>query len=139
MFTDLKQLPSIGNSLVKNIITFRQKTPFTSFDDLLNVPGLGRVILNRIKPFIGLNNTLNYWTVTQSPDNDGSVIDCVTGKQYPYLFWESIFEEPIFTLNKQRSFCVKKHDLFHFLTEKLSILCLNANESKAFIEFWVPL
>lgn len=73
------------------------------------------------------------WNVRATPK--GALTDLKDGKTYPYLFWEGrggLYETP------KRGFNVARQDVHAFLTEKLSKLGLNRNESADFMEFWEP-
>lgn len=50
---DLEHLPGIGPRTAKEIIAFRQKSgPFESVDDLLAIRGVSKQRLERIRPYI---------------------------------------------------------------------------------------
>ncbi len=50
---ELETLPGIGPSRAQDMITYRDtKGPFQTVEDLLNVPGIGEVTLERLKPLI---------------------------------------------------------------------------------------
>jgi comEA protein len=50
---ELKQLPRIGPSIAKRIISYREKNgPFHSVDELKKVKGVGPKTLVRIKPYL---------------------------------------------------------------------------------------
>jgi competence ComEA-like helix-hairpin-helix protein len=50
---DLEHLPGIGERTAKEIIDFRQKSgPFESVDDLLAIRGVSKQRLERIRPYI---------------------------------------------------------------------------------------
>lgn len=73
------------------------------------------------------------WQVIATPDSQ--ITDLVSGKTYPYLFWEGrggLYETP------QKGFVVAAADVHNFLVEKLSQLGLNAKERADFLEFWEP-
>jgi hypothetical protein len=73
------------------------------------------------------------WEVSADPL--GKITELVTGKVYPYLFWEGrggIYQTP------ERGFVVSRENVHSFLTENLSKLGLNAKESADFQEFWEP-
>ncbi len=73
------------------------------------------------------------WKVTASPD--GSLVDKLDGKTYPYLFWEGrggFYAEPKYFD------VVAKADVDQYLTTKLGQLGLNIKETADFKEFWLP-
>jgi competence protein ComEA len=50
---ELIQVPGIGETLAGRIIESRQKDgPYQSIDDLLRVKGIGKKILERIRPYL---------------------------------------------------------------------------------------
>jgi competence protein ComEA len=52
-WTELAQLPEIGEALANRIIETREREgPFTSLDDLDRVRGIGPTTLDKIRPFI---------------------------------------------------------------------------------------
>ena len=52
-WTELAQLPEIGEALAKRIVEWRERQgPFTSYDDLDRVPGIGPKTLDRIRPYL---------------------------------------------------------------------------------------
>lgn len=56
--TQLDQLPGVGPTLAQSIVAYRDAHgPFTSIDDLLNVPGIGQRTLDAIRPFIMIADT----------------------------------------------------------------------------------
>ena len=50
----LMTLPGIGESKAKSIIEYREKTPFTSIEDVMNVSGIGEKAFEQIKDYITL-------------------------------------------------------------------------------------
>jgi competence ComEA-like helix-hairpin-helix protein len=53
---DLQALPGIGPELARRMVLHRQQLgPFTSFEQLLDVKGIGHVKLNRLKPYISFH------------------------------------------------------------------------------------
>ena len=46
---ELMTLPGIGESKAKDIITYRSEKPFTSIEDIKNVPGIGESLFAKIK------------------------------------------------------------------------------------------
>lgn len=57
--TELLQIPGITFVIAQAIIRFRVNTPFEALDQLLNVPGIGRVTLNRINPYITIGGVVD--------------------------------------------------------------------------------
>ncbi len=49
---ELMNLPGIGESKAREIIKYREKTPFTKIDDLLNVNGIGEATFEKLKDYI---------------------------------------------------------------------------------------
>ncbi|MEO2000670.1 MAG: helix-hairpin-helix domain-containing protein [Pirellulales bacterium] len=51
--TELSLLPGIGPTMASRIIEIRQQRgPFKSVDDLIHVPGIGKITLQEMRPFI---------------------------------------------------------------------------------------
>ena len=51
--SQLGELPGVGPSTAKQIITYRQsKGPFSKVEDLLNVPGIGPAKLDAMRPMV---------------------------------------------------------------------------------------
>ena len=73
------------------------------------------------------------WQVKAQPD--GKLTELKSGKQYPYLFWEGtgdVYQQP------DKGFVIKKEDISIELPKKLAQLGLNQQETKDFMEFWLP-
>jgi competence ComEA-like helix-hairpin-helix protein len=49
---ELRELPGIGPKLSQAIVAERARAPFRSADDLLRVPGIGKVTLERLRPHV---------------------------------------------------------------------------------------
>ena len=47
-------LKGIGESKAKSIIEYREKTPFKSIEELLNVKGIGKAMFEKIKANISI-------------------------------------------------------------------------------------
>jgi hypothetical protein len=75
----------------------------------------------------------NGWFVKASPN--GEIYNYDDKKSYPYLFWEG---HGINYKLPEQGFVVEKAEVEQFLKEKLALLGLNENESKEFIDFWLP-
>ncbi len=88
-------------------------------------------------PQINENNT---WVGMQI-DTNGKLTDN-KGKQFPYLFWESINEPFAFNYKKIQSkwagSLVDQKDIVAFLENKLTELGLTSIEQTDFITFWAP-
>ena len=51
--TELSLLPGIGPTMASRIIETRQQSgPFESVDDIIRVPGIGKITLQEMRPFI---------------------------------------------------------------------------------------
>lgn len=73
------------------------------------------------------------WKVRATPT--GNLTELLTGKQYPYLFWEGrggMYQTP------EQGFVVAQADVHTFLQDKLTALGLNTQERADFVEFWEP-
>lgn len=51
----LKALPRVGDVTADKIIAYRQQTPFTQVEDLLNISGIGDKTLETLRPLITAN------------------------------------------------------------------------------------
>lgn len=49
-FDALVELSGVGPALAGRIVAYREGSPFTSVDDLLQVPGIGPTLLERLRP-----------------------------------------------------------------------------------------
>jgi hypothetical protein len=76
----------------------------------------------------------NGWNVSANPDS--IITDLITGKQYPYLFWESEGGNG-YSMPKE-GFNVAARDLHTFFESTLAKYGLNQKERSDFEEFWVP-
>lgn len=75
----------------------------------------------------------NGWNVFA--DSLGNLTEILTGKKYPYLFWEgfgNIYQDP------NKGFVIKQSEVHTFLNTKLAKLGLNTKETADFEEFWEP-
>ncbi|QQS15617.1 MAG: hypothetical protein IPK84_04620 [Candidatus Moraniibacteriota bacterium] len=74
------------------------------------------------------------WNVQARPD--GTLLNYVDGKTYPYLFWEGgsnvLYQAP------EKGFVTSRENLSAFFDEKLSQAGLSAKEAADFKEFWIP-
>ncbi|MDZ7718087.1 MAG: helix-hairpin-helix domain-containing protein [Balneolaceae bacterium] len=70
---DLMQIPGLNFRLAQGIVQYRSnQVPFSTVDDLTNVPGIGPATLSRIRPYITVGTGMelsrdlylnpNYWT-----------------------------------------------------------------------------
>jgi hypothetical protein len=74
------------------------------------------------------------WQVSATPTS--VLTNLADGKNYPYLFWEGGKEGVVVTPNE--GFVVARAGVAQLLEEKLTLLGLNQQERKDFIEFWQP-
>lgn len=73
------------------------------------------------------------WKVTAEPN--GRLTEISTQRVYPYLYWEGLgdyYEMP------QQGFVVQQKHVEMTLRTKLRLLGLNKQETKDFLEFWLP-
>lgn len=49
---ELQRLPSIGKTKAENILRYREKTPFQTEQDIMNVSGIGQRVFEQIEPQI---------------------------------------------------------------------------------------
>lgn len=55
--SELEKLPRIGPAIARNIIEYREKNgPFKKIEDLVKVKRIGKKTLERIKPFVFIDN-----------------------------------------------------------------------------------
>jgi hypothetical protein len=89
--------------------------------------------LNFIYP--DFDPTLGAWHVEAQPD--GTLTNIADGKEYPYLFWDGIFEEyPGYDLST--GFVVEGEKTAEFLEHILAKMGLTPKEYNEFIVFWAP-
>ncbi|MGB2791569.1 MAG: hypothetical protein WBC29_03380, partial [Candidatus Moraniibacteriota bacterium] len=74
------------------------------------------------------------WNVTAQPD--GTLINKVDGKKYPYLFWEG--GSSILYRTPEKGFVTSRENLVEFFDEKLAQAGLSTKEAADFKEFWIP-
>lgn len=74
------------------------------------------------------------WDVTANPD--GQIFNKKDGKTYPYLFWEGQGHGKYPKITE--GFVVKQSQVEQTLWSHLALLGLNQQESKDFMEFWLP-
>jgi hypothetical protein len=79
-------------------------------------------------------NPDNGWNVVASPN--GNLIDLLTDKSYPYLYWEGNLDS--FNYNMSQGFVISGSDSSNFLSHELPIIGLNKTETTAFMQYWVP-
>lgn len=78
---------------------------------------------------------------TYKTNEDGSVADIGSGKNYPYLFWEAKSESLNFQSegNQLPGFLIQTDSLISFLENQLASLGLNSTEQIDFITYWGPI
>ena len=119
----------IGGGGVKPVI-YLYPTEKTEVTIELDLKGT----LNFIYP--DFDPTLGAWHVEAHPD--GTLINIADGKEYPYLFWDGIFEEyPGYDLST--GFVVEGEKTVEFLENILAQMGLIPKEYNEFIVFWAPL
>lgn len=91
----------------------------------------------KVSPPGGLTKTVpDYgtgWNVTAEPN--GLLTNKVDGQEYPYLFWEGrggLYQTPT------RGWVVPKSGVESLVGEKLTVMGLNTQERKDFLEYWLP-
>ena len=67
---------------------------------------------------------------------DGSMT--ISGKMYPYLFWESERDNAFSHIDLSSGFVVKSTEVIPFLEKQLSAMGMNDKEQADFITFWGP-
>lgn len=88
-----------------------------------------------IADYPAYNMETSGWEVMAYPD--GRIINISDNKEYSYLFWEGIPDEPIVTDMKE-GFIVKGEDTKEFLQSILAMMGLKPHEFNEFIVFWYP-
>lgn len=73
------------------------------------------------------------WEVVAKPN--GELTNLADGQNYPYLFWEGVTKKE---LAMSGGFVIAKSDAEKFLNDSLAKMGLNEQESKDFMEFWLP-
>lgn len=73
------------------------------------------------------------WTVIAAPD--GTLTDA-NGQSYPYLFWEGVADG--YLAGFTEGFCIKGSETEGFLTEILTGMGLNQQETADFLAYWLP-
>ncbi len=74
------------------------------------------------------------WNVVAYPEGD--IVDVRDNKVWPYLFWEG--NGSVEGVPNKKGFVVAQREVEKTLREKLALLGLNKQETKDFIEFWLP-
>lgn len=74
------------------------------------------------------------WNVVAYPE--GNMVDVRDNKVWPYLFWEG--NGSVEGIPNKKGFVVAQRDVEKTLHEKLALLGLNKQETKDFMEFWLP-
>lgn len=79
-------------------------------------------------------NTNNTWNVNAAPDG---MLTHADGQEYPYLFWDGVQDDMSY-IKHNEGFVIKGNETGSFLTDKLTLLGLNARERADFITYWAP-
>ena len=74
------------------------------------------------------------WHVMAAPD--GTLTDLQDGREYSYLFWEGIADEPEYDFSS--GYCVAGSETAEFLQDILAQMGLTAKEYNEFIVYWLP-
>ncbi|UPT66425.1 MAG: hypothetical protein M0D57_18485 [Sphingobacteriales bacterium JAD_PAG50586_3] len=78
-------------------------------------------------------STGNTWNVKAAPDG---MLNS-NGQDYPYLFWDGVQDDMSY-IKQNEGFVIKGTEAGSFLTDKLTLLGLNARERADFITYWAP-
>lgn len=80
----------------------------------------------------------NGWNVEVTPS--GNLVDAISRKEYPYLFWEGKQQDLSFTslFNAFDGYQINTDSTISFLELKLTELGLNEKEQTDFITYWAP-
>mgnify|MGYP000903245938 CR=1 FL=1 len=81
------------------------------------------------------DDIIHGWKVTAYPD--GKIINHDDNKEYSYLFWEGISNQPI-NWDLSQGFVVKGEDTREFLQGILAKIGLTPEEYNEFIVYWYP-
>ena len=71
---------------------------------------------------------------------DGNIINLITQKTHPYLFWEANQKSMNFTMKEGiiEGYVIKTDTVLSFLEAQLTSMGLNSRESTDFITYWAP-
>lgn len=106
--------------------------PETIQDTLVELDFQGTLIAE----YPAYDESIGGWSVTAFPD--GHVISHNDNKEYSYLFWEGIRNEPL-DIDRTKGFVVKGSETRDFLQDILPQIGLEPHEYNEFIVYWYPL
>lgn len=71
----LTTLPGIGQKRAESIINYRQRRPFTRVSQLLNIRGIGRKTLRRLRPLIVVQSPKEKKKLKTTKKSSGQILD----------------------------------------------------------------
>lgn len=120
--------PTMGPTIEKPVIYF-YPTEKQNISVQLGYRG------DTIASYPAIDSVSQEWNITAYPD--GRLVNHADGKEYSYLFWEGVPENPI-EWDLSTGFVVKGSDTRAFLQNTLSNIGLTPDEYNEFIVYWYP-